>query len=171
VKKFLEIGQIVATQGLKGEVRVKPYCDYIEDLIELEEVYIDKDGKNTIKIEKGRVHKSVAVLKFFGVDRIEEAEKFKNVTLYVDRDDFLLDNDTFFIQDIIGSTMYDRDTKEKYGTVIDIVNYGASDIYHVESDDKRLHLIPLIDDINMDIDIDTKTIYITPIKGLFDNED
>ena len=167
-KRFLEIGQIVNTHGLKGDVRVDPWCDSPDFVCRFKTLYL-KDG-STVKVERARVQKNVAVLKLKGVDSIEQADLLRRTVLYIDRNDIELGEDVFFVQDIIGCEVRDADTNELYGKVTDVLKTGANDVYQIENDGKTT-LIPVIDDVVISTDIDSGVITIRPMKGLFDDED
>lgn len=168
-KQFLEIGQIVNTHGLKGDVRVDPWCDGPEFICRFKTLYL-KDG-STVTIEKARVQKNVAVVKIKGIDSIEQADLLRRTVLYVNRDDVQLEEGAFFIQDIIGCEVKDADSGVIYGKVTDVLKTGANDVYQVTGDDGKDHLIPVIDEVVLDTDLDTGVITIRPIKGIFDDED
>ena len=168
-KEFLEIGQIVNTHGLKGDIRVDPWCNGPEFICEFKTLYL-KDG-GTVSVEKARVQKNVAILKLKGVDTIEQADILRRTVLYVNRDDVQLEDGEFFIQDIIGCTVRDADTGNVYGTVTDVMKTGANDVYQITSTDGREYLIPVIDDVVISTDIDSGVIDIRPLKGIFDDED
>ena len=126
MKQFLETGRITGTHGLKGEVRVQPWADSPEFLAEFDELYLDK-GARKIEISSSRVHKSMLIMKIKGIDSIEQADGLRNKILYMNRDDVELDDDTYFIQDLIGLDVIDDDTGEKLGvletaeTTLDVV--------------------------------------------------
>lgn len=168
-KKFLEIGKIVSTHGIKGEVRVQPWCDDSELLTEFDSLYL-KEGQEEIIIESARVHKNVVVMKFENVNDMNSAQLLRNRILYVDRDDLVLDDKTYFIQDLIGLKVIDFDNESKvYGKIIDVTQTGANDVYHIQDENKKVVLIPAIADVVKETDIDNEIMKITPLKGLFDD--
>ncbi len=168
-KQFLEIGQIVNTHGLKGDVRVDPWCDGPEFICNFKKLY-KKDG-SAVEIERARVQKNVAVVKIKGVDSVEQADLLRRTVLYVNRDDVQLDEGVFFIQDILGCEVRDADSDALYGKVTDIIKTGANDVYQVTDDDGKNYLVPVIDDVVIATDIDSGVITIRPLKGIFDDED
>lgn len=161
---LLEAGKIVKTHSLKGEVSIYPYCDSAEFLCEFEHLYID--GVKT-EILSSRVHKNQALIKFEGIDHISKAELLIGKTVYFDKTEVELDEGQFFIEDVKGINVYDADTNEFYGQVIDVIITGANDVFEVKNENKLL-LVPKIDDVVKAIDIENKTMLITPIKGLFE---
>lgn len=168
-KQFLEIGQIVNTHGLKGDVRVDPWCDGPEFICQFKKLYL-KDG-STVIVEKARSQKNVAVLKLKGVDTIEQADLMRRTVLYVNRDDVQLDEGEFFIQDIVGCEVKDADTNTVYGKITEVLKTGANDVYQVTDDNGKNYLVPVIDDVVIDTDIDSGVITIRPLRGIFDDED
>ena len=103
-KQYLEIGKIVATQGIRGEFRVQYYCDSPEVLCDFDTLYLDK-GKTAVTVSHAHPHKNVVVMKLDGVDTIEQAQPLIGKLLYLDRDDAELEEGLYFIQDIIGLTV------------------------------------------------------------------
>ena len=144
-KKFLEIGQIVNTHGLKGEVRVDPWCDGPEFLCRFKTLYL-KNG-DTVTVERSRVQKNVAVMKLKGVDTVEQADLLRRTVLYVDRNDVKLDEGVFFVQDIIGCEVRDADSGSVYGSVTDVLKTGANDVYQIADANGKEYLIPVIDEV------------------------
>ena len=169
-KQYLEIGKIVNTHGLKGTVKVMPWCDSAAFLCEFETLY---RGKLHIpmEIEHAAVQKNMVLMKFAGVDTPEAANELRNTVLYMNREDVELDDDTYFIQDLLGMAIRDADSGKQYGILKDVLQTGANDVYEVESSDGRLLLVPVIPDVVLRIDFDADTIEIRPLKGLFDDAD
>lgn len=167
MKKFLEVGKIVNTHGIRGEVKLQLWCDGVDFLRQFKTLYLDENGKNAVEISSVRPHKNCAVIKIAGIDNINEAEKYKNRVLYCDRDDAVIDEDSQYIQDIIGCVVKNAGTDEEYGNVIDVLNYGASDILEIDKNGKKSY-VPLIDEIVKKIDCNSGVIEIIPMKGLFD---
>lgn len=162
--KLLRAGKIVNTHSLRGEVRIYPYCDDAEFLCEFDVLYVD--GRE-MEVVSSRVHKGQALVKFDGINDINHAEALVGAIVCIDRDDVELEEGRYFIEDIKGCLVYDIDTEECYGKVINVIQTGANDVFEVSKDGKVV-LIPKIDDIVKDIDIDEKRIVIKPMKGLFE---
>ncbi len=167
MKQYLEIGKVNNTHGLKGEVKMLMWCDGIDYIKQLQTLYLDDDGKESITLLSARQQKNVAILKFAEITTIEAANELKNKILYCNRDDAEIDENSHYLADIIGCTVIDVDTDEEYGEIVDVLNYGASDIYDVNTQAKHI-LIPAIDDIVKEIDTENRAVYIKPMKGLFD---
>lgn len=166
-KQFLEIGKIVSTHGVRGEVKVLPWCDSAEFLTEFEELYFD-GGKTPIQIENARVHKGMAILKLEGVSTMDQANLYRGKVLYMDRDDVELEPGTYFIQDLIGLSVIDADTGEEYGTLCDVTQTGANDVYHIKAPDGKEYLIPAIEQVIEKTDLTQGKLLIHPLEGLFE---
>lgn len=167
-KEYLEAGKIVNTHGIRGEVKIMPYCDSPELLCDFDRLFMGKLLKE-IYIERSRVQKNMIICKIEGVDTPEEAEKLRNKMLYMHRDDLELDEDTYFIQDLIGMTVKDADTGEVYGIIDDVFQTGANDVYSIKNGDKS-YLVPAIADVVITTDIDSGIMTIRPLEGLFDED-
>ena len=109
-------------------------------------------------------------MKFEGVDTIEQAQPLIGKMLYLDRDDAELDEDLFFIQDIIGLTVKDADTGEVYGKISEVYQNGAADVFSIKKDGKEL-MFPNISEVVLKTDIENGEMIIRPLKGLFDDEE
>ncbi len=166
-KQFLEIGKIVATQGIRGEVRAQYYCDSAEVLCDFDTLYFDK-GKTEIHVARAYPHKNVVVMKLEGCDTIEQAQPFIGKILYMDRDDAELEEGLYFIQDIIGLTVKDVDTGVVYGKITDVYQNGASDVYSIRKSDGTELMFPCIDEVVISTDIEGGEMLIRPLKGLFE---
>lgn len=166
-KPFLEAGQIVGTHGVRGEVRVQPWCDSPEVFASLKTLYWDAAGTQPVRV-KSRVHKNLALAKLEGVDTVQDAAVLRGRILYLDRRDLDL-GDRYFIQDLVGLAVVDAGSGTVYGELTDVSNTGANDIYHMRTPDGKEILIPVIPDIIRQVDIDGGRIAICPMKGLFDD--
>ena len=165
-KEYLEAGKIVTTHGIKGEVKIMPYTDSPELLAEFDRLFIGKN-KEELYIERSRVFKNMVIAKIEGIDTPEAAEKLRSKILYMHRDDLELDDDTYFIQDLIGLEVRDADTGEVYGKIADVLETGANDVYVIKGEDRE-YLIPAIADVVVSTDIDNNLMTIRPLDGLFD---
>lgn len=169
MEKYLEIGQIVNTFGIKGQVKVVPFTDDITRFDELKEIYVEK--KNELKlfqIEQVNYKKNMVILKLKGIETVEEAEKLRNCYLKIDRKDAKkLPKDTYFIVDLLGLDVY-TDEGKLLGKVDDIYNAGSSDIYVVKDELGKQILLPAIKDVLKEVDLENKKIIVHLIKGLVD---
>lgn len=169
MEKYLEIGQIVNTFGIKGQVKIVPFTDDITRFDELKEIYVEK--KNELKlfqIEQVNYKKNMVILKLKGIETVEEAEKLRNCYLKIDRKDAKkLPKDTYFIVDLLGLDVY-TDEGKLLGKVDDIYNAGSSDIYVVKDELGRQILLPAIKDVLKEVDLENQKIIVHLIKGLVD---
>lgn len=165
----VEVGQIVNTHGIKGEVKVKSNSDFTETRFQPGETLFVKHNNNEIEltVTSYRVHKGFHMLKFKGIDNINDVEHYKGDYLYQERDhdDIELDENEFYYSDIIGCTVFNEENNP-IGRVINIFETGANDVWVVKGD--KEYLIPYIADVVKDVDVDNKTIRITPMEGLLD---
>lgn len=169
MKKYLEIGKIVSTQGIKGEVRVQPWCDSVGFICEFDTLYFKKGGEYIPQeIERGREHGNIAVLKIAGVDTPEAAQALRNKILYMNRDDVELSDGSYFVQDLIGLRVIDTDSGEEYGELCDVSETGANDVYHIKTAEGKILLIPAIPQVVIETDIEGGSMKIRPLEGLFD---
>ena len=167
MQERLEIGQIVNTFGIKGEVKVNPFTDDIRRFDELKKVYIKSKSINKeYKIEQVRYHKNMVLIKFEGVNSPEEAEILRNAFLEIARSDAIaLDEDTHFIVYILGLEVY-TDEGKLLGKVDDIYNTGANDIYVVKDELGKQILLPSIKEVIKEINLENGKITVHLIPGL-----
>lgn len=166
--RFLECGQIINTHGVAGKVKIDPWCDSPEVLCAVKEyAFLQKDGSFQIKkVLSSSVQKRFVLAALEGVATPEEAEKLKGTVIYASRDAIPLPEGSFFIADLVGLPVYDADTGRLYGTVGDVFNAGASDIYTVKTPDGD-RMIPAVDEFIISTDLE-KGIAVRPIEGMFD---
>ena len=145
-KQYLESGKIVTTHGVRGEVRVQPWCDTPGFLTQFACLYLDARGSQARVVERARVHKNIVIVKFEGVENVEDAAGLRGKTVYIDRADVELEEGECFVQDLIGCTVRDADTGADYE-----------------------RLVPAIADVVLAKDLDAGVITIRPLEGLFDD--
>lgn len=169
MQEYFEVGQIVNTFGVKGMVKVVPFTDEIERFEELKEVYVcKKEEMHSIKIEQVKYHKNMVLLKFIGIEDMNEAEKLKGCYLKIDRKHAKkLPKDTYFIADLIGLSVY-TDEGKLLGKVDDIFETGANYIYSVKTEEGKQILLPNIPDVLKEIDLENEKIIVHLLKGLVD---
>ena len=156
---------------VKGEVRFNPWCDTPEFVKKFKTLYFDNQGEKSIKVISARPHGNVAILMLEGVDDIDKARGLKNTVLYMKRSDASLPDGVWFIQELIDCTVTDCKTGETLGTVADVSETGANDVWHIKTTDGREVLIPAVKEVVMSVDVKNGIIKINPLKGLFDDED
>ncbi len=164
-KEFLEAGKIVGTHGVKGTLRVQPWSDDSAFLESFKCVYLA--DKTPVKVVSAKAHGNITLLTLDGVDSIEKAEKFRNKTLLVKREDADISEDRYFVDELIGCKVYDADTNEFLGTLCDVSATGANDVWHISKDNKE-YLVPAIESVIVSVDIDGETVLISPMGGIFD---
>lgn len=167
MQEFLEIGQIVNTFGIKGMVKVKPFTDDITRFDNVKRIYVETNkNKKQYEIQEVKYHKDMVLIKFKGIDKIEEAELLRNAYLKVDREEEpQLDEGTYYIVDLIGLNVY-SDKGDLLGKLDDIFNNGSSDIYVVKNELGKQLLLPAISEVIKEINLEDKKIVVHILKGL-----
>ncbi len=163
----LEIGQIVNTFGIKGFVKVNPWVNDITRFDNLKKVYIKiRKEQKKLEIEEVKYHKNMVLLKFKGIETVEQAEMLRNAYLEIDREDAIpLEEGTYFIADLLESEVYSDDGK-MIGILEDIYNTGSNDIYVVKNELGKSILLPGIPDVIKEVDVENKKIIVHLLKGL-----
>lgn len=169
IKEFLEGGKIVGTHGVKGEMRVECWCDSPQFLSQFKTLYFN-GGAEKIKV-KSRAHKNMVLMKIPGVDTIEQADTYRGRVVYIKRSDIKLEEGVNFVQDMIGLEVVDSQTGVVFGTISDVLRTGSNDVYEMKDKDNKAFYIPAIPDIIDEIDVKGGKLKITPMKGLFSDED
>lgn len=169
IKDYLEIGKITSTHGIKGEMRVQPWCDSPEYMKKFKTLYLDKKGEKPVAVSS-KPNGNMVIMKMQGVDTVEQASKFRDKILYMKRSDAHLPDGTWFIQELIDCTVVDADDDSKiYGIISDVSETGANDVWHIKQNDKE-YLIPAIPSVVISTDVVKGIIKIRPLKGIFDDE-
>ena len=165
--KYLEIGQIVNTFGIKGMVKIKPFTDDINRFDRLKKVYIsNKNEKKEYQIQEIKYHKNMVLMKLEGVDTPEQADLLRQSYLLVDRaDEEPLEEGVYYIVDLLGLEVYTDDNK-LLGKVDDIFNTGSNDIYVVKDEMGKQILLPGIPDVLKNVDLEKGKITVHLIPGL-----
>jgi 16S rRNA processing protein RimM len=166
-KKYLECGKAVGTHGVRGEVKVQPWCDSPEFLCGFKTLYLGANGEKPVRVVSARVHKAMALIGFEGINSIDEANGLRGKIIYIDRDD-APDDGKPFLQDLIGLTVLNADTGEVYGKLADVLETGANDVYSVRDETGKERLVPVIPQVIISTDIEGGEIRIRPLEGLFD---
>ena len=162
------IGQIVNTHGIKGELKVKSSTDFVEERFEKNaHVYIDDHGQMIdMKVLSHRFHKGHILVTFQGYQDINRVEKYKGCFLYADKDLELLDDDEYYVGDLIGCEVYQNE--QKLGQVSDVQLYDHHNILVVKG--KQKIMIPYVEAFVKEVDIDQKRIDVTLIEGFYDED-
>jgi 16S rRNA processing protein RimM len=167
VTDYFEVGKIVNTYGIKGFVKVVGYTDEITRFEELEKVYIDNNNKlDELIIEEVKYSKNNVLLKFENIKDINEAEKLRNLVLKIPRSMAKkLEEDTYFIADLIGLEVYSVD-KQYLGKVEDIYNLKSNDVYVIKNAEGKQTLIPALKEYVIKIDLENSVIIVKVPKVL-----
>lgn len=169
--KYISVGKIVNFHGIKGEARVGYSKNQQDFFLSLESVFVKKDNEyKELKIESVRQNKNVLIVKFEGIDSINDIIPLKGCLLFVEEDVVRenLDEDEFLIDELVGLNVFDNETGDKLGFVIGVSNNGASDLISVKTNSKKISLIPFVKAIVPVVDIKNKKIMINNIEGLLE---
>ncbi|ONI38839.1 16S rRNA processing protein RimM [Candidatus Epulonipiscium fishelsonii] len=161
------IGKIINTHGLKGELKIMPSTEDIERFKKLSKVFLERKTLTEQEIETVRFHKNMVLLKFKGIDTIEEAEKLKNSIIKINKEDALpLNENEYYINDLYDMKVV-TDEGIELGIIEDIMFTSANDVYVVKTQTKPV-LIPAIKQCILNVDVPNNTMTIKVIKGLLD---
>lgn len=164
---YLRVGIISKTHGIKGEVKVFPTTDDMTRFEDLKKVYIDT-GKEyvPVEIENVRYFKQLVILKFKGIDNINDIEKYRGKDILITRDQAVeLKENEYFIYDLLGSEVF-TDDGDKLGVLSEILTTAANDVYVVKTENNNEVLLPAIKDCILDVDVDSKKITVHLMDGL-----
>lgn len=167
MEDLLKVGVITTTHGVRGEVKVFPTTDDAERFLELEYVLLDT-GKELRRLVISRVKffKNLAILKFEGVDNINDIEKYKGCSLWIPREEGQeLGEDEYYIADLLGMKVVLEDGTE-FGMLKNVMETGANDVYVIDSIEHGEVLLPAIHECIRDVDLETGTMTVHLMKGL-----
>ncbi len=167
MEDMLQVGVITQTHGIRGEVKVFPTTDDAARFKKLKKVTLD-NGKERRELEIASVKffKNLVILKFKGIDNINDVEKYKKAPLYVTREDAVpLGENEYFIADLIGLKVI-SDEGEELGILDDVLQTGANDVYVVKCDNGEEILVPAIKDCVKNVDIEGNEITLHLLPGL-----
>ena len=171
MEQFLQVGVISSTHGIRGEVKVFPTTDDPARFKKLKKVLLDT-GKEQLELEVQSVKffKQFVILKFRGIDNINDIEKYKGRSLLVPREDAVkLEKDEYFIADLIGMDVYtDEENADgrRFGVVKDVMETGANEVYIIDSDKHGEVLVPAIRQCILDVDVEKRVMRIHLMSGL-----
>lgn len=167
MQEYLEVGQIVNTNGLKGLLKVNPFTDDITRFERLKTILVEhKKELLEFEIESVRYQKKQVLLKLKGIDTIEEAEKYREDYLKINRNkEEKLPEDTYYIVDLIGLDVY-TESGELLGKLDDVFSTGSNDVYVVKNSEGKQILLPAISDVIKNIDLKQKKIVVNLLEGL-----
>ena len=167
MEEYFEIGQIVNTSGLKGILKIKPFTDDIKKFSNLKTIYIKtKSGLTEFKIEQVRYVKNMVMLKLAGIDKVEEAEKYRNLYIKILRDqEEELEEGSYYVVDILGCKV-NTDANQELGKIVDVFQTGSNDVYVVKDEQGKQILLPAIKQVIKNVDIKNKIITVHLLEGL-----
>jgi len=169
MEDLLRVGVIASTHGIRGEVKVFPTTDDNNRFKLLKEVILDTGKEHIIlEIELVRFFKKMVILKFKGIDNINDIEKYKGKDLLITRKNAVpLAENEYFIYDIIDAEVILEDGSF-IGTLVEVLTTGANDVYVVKTTEGKEILLPVIDDCVKKIDIENKKVTVHLLPGLLD---
>lgn len=169
MEQFLRVGVISSTHGIRGEVKVYPTTDDPERFLDLDEVILDTGREHKIlEIEGVKFFKNQVILKFKGYDNINDIEKYLKKDLLVDREHAVeLGENENFIADLIDMEVV-TDEGKVLGTLADVIETGANDVYAVKTPEGKEILLPAIRDCILDVNVDEKRMTVHVMEGLLD---
>lgn len=169
MEQFLRVGVISSTHGVKGEVKVFPTTDDPARFKALRTVLLDTGKEHkALEITGVKFFKNKVILKFKGFDNISDIEKYKGMDLLIPREDAVpLEENENFIADLIDMTVV-TDRGETLGTLVDVLETGANDVYVIETEGKKEILLPAIKDCILDVNVEEKHMLVHVLEGLLD---
>lgn len=165
-KQFLEAGRIVGTHGVRGEMRVEPWCDSAEFLKKVKNLYFD-EGRTDAGLVASRVHKSLLLIRLKDVDSATQADLYRGRILYLNRKDVRLPKNRYFIEDLIGLSVEDAQTGVLYGEIREVFETGANNVYRIVNEKGEEFLFPAVDAMIAKTDIEAGKLFVRPISGIF----
>jgi len=171
-ERLFTVGKIVNTHGIRGELKIVSQTDFPENRFKKGSTLViyhpDRGDTVTITVEGARQHKGMYIVKFAGYNNINDVEKFKGMLLKVREQDLSeLDEGEYYYHQIIGCRVI-TDEGEPLGTVSEILSPGANDVWIVERAEGKPVLLPVIDDVILNIDIENRQITVHLMEGLLD---
>ena len=169
--KYVSVGKIINFHGIKGEAKVGYSKSQLEFLMSLDVVYLkDKDNYTPLNIISAKPHKNLLIMKFEGIDSINDIIPLKGELLFVD-DEVIretLEEDEFLIDELVGLEVFDNADGKKLGFVIGVSNNGATDLISVKTNSKKICLVPFVNAIVPVVDLENKKIIINNLEGLLE---
>ena len=161
MKRYLEAGRIVNTHGVRGEVKIQPWTNDAAFLCGFRSLRIHD---RTVRVLAARVHKGCVIASLEGVEDMDAAQALRGLVVCIDREDASLGEDEVFLQDIVGLRAVAADTGETLGTVADILELPAQNVYVIRGD--REILVPAVPEFIRGIDLAAGTVIVSLIEGM-----
>lgn len=168
-KEYISVGKILNFHGVQGEAKVGYSKNQKEFLSNLKSAYIFLDNQYKLfKIKYVKFNNKFAIIKFEGINSINEILNYKNLLIYVPQEEFeeSLSEGEYLVDDLIGLEVYTND--KKVGVVVGVSTNGASDLLSVRGLSKKISLVPFVDAIVPEVDITNKKVYVNEIQGLIE---
>lgn len=167
MEEILQVGVIATTHGVRGEVKVYPTTDDVSRFKSLKEVLLDNGReKICLEIEGVKFFKQMVILKLKGIDTLEDAARYRQAGLYVTRENAVkLGRDEYFIADLMGLEVYDE-KGQLLGSLEDVIETGANDVYVIRMTDGRELLLPAIRQCVLDVDVERGRMKVHVLEGL-----
>lgn len=164
-----QVGVITTTHGVRGEVKVFPTTDDSRRFRKLKEVILDTGREEKVlEVEGVKFFKNLVILKFRDYDNINDIEKYKGCSLYVTRENAVrLKKDEYFVADLMGMKVFLEDG-QAFGTLKEVMETGANDVYVIEMSDGKEVLVPAIKDCIRKVDPKEGRMEIHLLPGLLD---
>ncbi len=166
-EELYQVGAIIKTHGLKGEVKVFPMTDDVSRFKGMKDIILDT-GKELLhlEVESARPQKNIVILKFKGIDNINDVEGYIRCGLFVTRENRVpLEENEYFIADLIGCRCV-TDEGEDIGAISDVITTGANDVYIISEPGRKDILLPAIKDCVLNVDIENQKVDVHLLKGL-----
>lgn len=167
MEDLLKVGVITTTHGVRGEVKVFPTTDEAERFLELDYVLLDTGRElKRLEIQNVKFFKNLAILKFKGIDNINDIEMYKRRDLWIPREEGQeLSEGEYYVADLIGMNVLLEDGTV-FGTLKDVMETGANDVYVIDTKDKGEVLLPAIRECILDVNVEENTMTVHLMKGL-----
>lgn len=160
--RYLEAGKIVNTHGIAGEVKILPWADGPEFLLDFDTLYIDGQP---VELKGARVHKNCVLAKLAGIDDINQAMKLRDKIVCIDREDVELEEGAFFLADLMGLEVREAETGKVLGTIYDILTPPANNVYVVRGGERE-YMIPAVPEFILETNIDDGYLLVRLIEGM-----
>lgn len=166
--EYLAVGKVINTHGVKGELKVMPLTSDVSRFDYLLFVTVQWEGKpKEFRVTGARIHKNSVLLKLSGIDSMDDAEKLKGQELLVERKHARpLDEDEYFIFDIIDMTVYEKD--KLLGKISDVIETGSNDVYVIKSENGKELLLPALKSVILKVDLEAGRMEVKVPEGLND---
>lgn len=169
MEDLFQVGIITSTHGVKGEVKVYPTTDDVKRFKKLKDIILDTGKEHiALELESVKFFKQMVILKFKGIDSLNDVEKYRQKSLYVTRANAVrLRKDEYFIADLIGLKVVDEENNE-LGTLEDVMLTGANDVYVIKMLNGKEFLIPAIKQCILNVDMESRCMQVHVLDGLIE---